>query len=199
MSIPQTSRQLLIYFLENHVQTWMECATARSKSQGHHRSLVDHIYKVGVDALFCLDNLRRIRDPSFSVTVFGRLEDVTSISPSLSLGALPHIFSSYIHCSRQYRSALYSQASHRDAAPIDGLRADGMLFFVMCNSLVDKFASAEEAWSTRHALLAVVEDEDLFSVFQRDAEGSLSLVGHSAIDALHDINNRTQIILILSK
>ena len=178
-------------FLDNHVQTWMKCAATRPHSQGRYRSLLDLIDNVGIDALFCLENLRRNHDPSFCNNIFDKLEEVTSISPSFSLRALPHIFLSYVRSLRLHRSALYAQGSNRDVAPPDGLRADGMSFFMMCNSLIDKYAFAEGVWSARHALLALVEQEDLFSVFQRDAEDTLSQVGHLAIDALDDIDKRT--------
>jgi len=115
------------------------------------------------------------------------------MSPSLFLDALPHIFSSYIRCLRQYRSALYAQGGHRDVGPTERLRADGMFFFVMCNSLIDKFTFVKQAWSARRSLLCLVEQEDLFSVFQRDAESSLKQLGHLAVDTLNEIDKRTPI------
>jgi hypothetical protein len=176
----------------------MSCAAATSQSQGHHRNLLEHIDAIGIEALFCLDNLRRNRDPSFFNHIFDKFEEIASISPSLFLDALPHIFSSYIRCLRQNRSALYVQGGNRDVGPTECLRADGMSFFVMCNSSVDKFAFIKQAWSARRSLLCLVEQEDLFSVFQRDAESSLKQLGHLAVDTLAEMDKRTLIILTKS-
>jgi hypothetical protein len=145
-----------------------------------------------------LDNLRRNRDPSFFNHIFDKFDAIASISPSLFLDALPHIFLSYIRCLRQYRSTLYAQGGNRDVGPTDCLRADGMSFFVMCNSLVDKFAFAKQAWSARRSLLCLVEQEDLFSVLQRDAESSLKQLGHLAVDTLDEMDKRAPTTLIKS-
>jgi hypothetical protein len=164
----------------------MECVSVQAESCGIYRSLLDNIDAVGIEVLFSLDILRQNRESGGANPLFDRLEEMTVSCPLLLLEVLPHILILFVRSTKRHRLALYPQGSNRGT---EGF-ADRMAFFASCHSLLNRTVALEKTWSTRLALLSIVEKESLFSTTQRDNEESLKQVAELAIAALDHLWQR---------
>jgi hypothetical protein len=125
--------------------------------------------------MFSLDILRQTIDLKSQSPLFENFMNIGVTShKGLVLAILPRIFGSFIQCIKKYRSSLFSQGLNQYTAAEEA-RAAGMRFFVSCQSLLHEADSSNgRTWSTRAALLTLVETENLFSRHQPDAELVLS-------------------------
>jgi hypothetical protein len=117
--------------------------------------------------------LRQARDSKPDNTLFETIAAISSSNPSI-IKSLPRIFSSYIQAVRKYRGSLFGQGSnHPPGATIEGFNTSGTKFFAACHSLLDSVGSNAHTWSTRVALLSLVDQENIFT--RKDLGASMVL------------------------
>lgn len=127
------------------------------------------MYVVGIEILFNVDTLRQVHDEEHPLFIALR-----NIPDDLVHPTFPRIFSSFVHCTRKHRSALFGQSSgHSPAAVTEQVRSASFSFFDSCQTLLNVVNPTILTWEARVGLLAVVGDENLFSSSQ--LEGQMSL------------------------
>jgi hypothetical protein len=148
----------------------MECVLVKP-SCSIYGTLVQNSHTAGVETLFNLDILRQIIDIKSENTLFEAFKNIgVTFHKGLVLAVLPGIFASFLQCIKKSRSSLFSQGSNQSGAVTEEIRAAGMRFFVSCQCLLHEAGSTDQTWSTRVALLTLVDKENLFSNHQSDAE-----------------------------
>ncbi|KAJ7042473.1 Urb2/Npa2 family-domain-containing protein [Mycena alexandri] len=159
-----SKKKLSTVFIRNHLHAWILSSSHRKSSD-----IRENVYTVGVELLFNVDTLRQTHDHNHPLFVALRDISIGLIHPSLSW-----IFSSFVHCTRKHRSALFAQSSGNiPVAVTDQVHSASFAFFDSCQTLLDAVNPTTLTWEARVGLLTVVGDENLFSSRQLDGQISL--------------------------
>ncbi|KAJ7786075.1 Urb2/Npa2 family-domain-containing protein [Mycena metata] len=168
-------KKLSTVFMQNHLHAWIVSSSHRASSD-----LRENVYTVGVELLFNVDTLRQIHDHDHPLFVVLRDLPIGLVHPSLSW-----IFSSFFHCTKKHRSALFAQSSgNTPAAVTDQVHSASFAFFDSCLSLLDAANPTTLVWEARVGLLTVVGDENLFSSSQLHGQMSLQNIVPLVLSAL---------------
>ncbi|KAJ7293352.1 Urb2/Npa2 family-domain-containing protein [Mycena rebaudengoi] len=165
-------KKLSSLFTQNHLRSWIYCSSGHAPS-----GFRDSIFAVGVEILFNVDTLRQVYDEDHQLFVTLR-----NIPDDLVHPILPRIFTSFLHCLRKYRSALFGQGASQN--PTDHVRETGFTFFDSCQVLLNQGSSTVLAWSARLGLLEVVREENMFGGNQLGDHNSLQKIIPLALSVL---------------
>jgi hypothetical protein len=141
---------------------------------------MEDVYTAGIETIFCIDILRQLSEATSDNNLFTCLSQIKSNS---ALVALPRLFSSFCGCIRRSRGTLFgSKNDISTTGSLDQLRLVGMRFYASC----DQFLQSSEAnvWSTRAALLNIVEQENLFSAAHAENSALLKKTSKSSVSML---------------
>ncbi|KAG6885946.1 hypothetical protein C0993_007448 [Termitomyces sp. T159_Od127] len=149
-SVSYSSNKKKVYsvFLQSYLPYWLKLHAISSSEV----ALSGIIYNAGIETLFNLDTLRRIRDSK------AENELLESIAPVLRsndevYSVLPRLFASYIESLKKHRGALVSQSSnHIPGSANAEIQTQGMQFLASCLSLLDVHEHSAK-WSARVALM----------------------------------------------
>jgi hypothetical protein len=203
LKIPRTKKKCALYhlqngfwlnyfelsslFTQNHLRSWIYCSSGHAPS-----GFRDSIFAVGVEILFNVDTLRQVYDEDHQLFVTLR-----NIPDDLVHPILPRIFTSFLHCLRKYRSALFGQGASQN--PTDHVRETGFTFFDSCQVLLNQGSSTVLAWSARLGLLEVVREENMFGGNQLGGHNSLQKIIPLALSVLgSDCNGKNFTCIIKS-
>ncbi|KAJ7139899.1 Urb2/Npa2 family-domain-containing protein [Mycena epipterygia] len=157
-------KKLSSLLIQNHLQKWIVSSSSHASSD-----LRGSVYTVGIEIIFNADTLRQAHDEDHPLFVALRNVPEELIHP-----ILPRIFSSFVHCARKYRSALFGQSSGLNPATVtEQVHATSFSFFDSCHVLLNAADPTILTWKARHDLLTVVDEENLFSSSQFDDQTSL--------------------------
>ncbi|KAJ7900109.1 Urb2/Npa2 family-domain-containing protein [Mycena olivaceomarginata] len=157
-------KKLSSLFIQDHLRPWIVSSFSHIPS-----GLGENVYLVGTEILFNVDTLRPIYDEDHPL--FAALR---SLPNELVHSSLSRIFSSFVHCTRKHRNALFGQSSgHSPAALTEQVRSACFSFFDSCQALLDVTNPTILTWKARVDLLAVIGDEYLFSSSNLDGQMSL--------------------------
>lgn len=128
------------------------------------KTLLEQIYTAGVETIFNTDTLRQLSSPESVNPLFEPLEQFNKSKSAMLLLIMPRLFSSFLYIIKKHRSALFPQVqSQPSGASWGNLRAAGMRFYASCQDLLKHSNLVAESWTTRASLLALVEEENLFT------------------------------------
>lgn len=170
-------------FVQSYLPHWLKCIGSLNNVT-QDAAFYEIIFSAGTETLFNLEVLRQSQDSKVENTIFDAFENLGKSYQHLILEALPKLFSQYIQSISRYRNALFGQGSHQqDGTALNQLHAAGMRFFTSCQTYLDETDDHERAWTTRAALLDIVEEENLFDrildvdcVFNRNVEASIAIL-----------------------
>ncbi|KAG5639320.1 hypothetical protein H0H81_004523 [Sphagnurus paluster] len=181
-SLWNSSNKKKVYalFLHNYLPGWLECLTQAS-AEDPYKTVRDTIYDAGAETLFNLDVMRQVRDSRSESTLLDTIGPVFSSNAEICL-VLPQLFLSYIENINKYRGALVSQGpSQNPAATGKEIQSYNTQFFASCISLLDTQEQTAHSWSTRVALLNIIDQENLFSLKEDRIQVLLSRITEQAI------------------
>ena len=176
-------KQMYSTFVQSYLPHWLKCIGSLNDAT-QDAAFHETIFSAGTETLFNLEVLRQSQDLKVENTIFNAFDNLGKSYKRLILEALPKLFSQYIQSISRYRNALFGQGSHQQAGTaLNQLRAAGMCFFTFCQAYLDETDDHERAWTTRAALLDIVEQENLFDktpdvdcVFSRNVEASIAIL-----------------------
>ena len=170
-------------FVQSYLPHWLKCIGSLNNAT-QAAAFHEVIFSAGTETLFNLEVLRQSQDLKVENTIFDAFDNLGKSYKRLILEALPKLFSQYIQSISKYRNALFGQGSQQQAGTaLNQLHAAGMCFFTSCQVYLDETDDHERAWTTRAALLDIVEEENLFDrtldvdcVFNRNVEASIAIL-----------------------
>ncbi|KAG6891425.1 hypothetical protein C0992_007204 [Termitomyces sp. T32_za158] len=180
MSYSSNKKKIYSVFLRTYLPYWLKLHVLSNSET----ALSDIIYDAGIETLFNLDILRRIRDSK------AENELLESIAPVLRSNAevhsvLPRLFASYIESLKKHRGALVSQSSSQIPGSANAeIQTQGMQFLAGCLSLLDLHEHSAKTWSARVALVKVVDKENLFDRGNPEAAMVFDSVIRHALESL---------------
>lgn len=137
--------------MKHHLPLWIDCVM----SQGSFSPLIKEIYNAGTDILFNLDILRIIVCSGPDL-LFDSLNVLNCGTVHL---LLPRLFSAAVENIKKYRGTLFQ--SNQPDTSLNDVRSSAMRFFVACETLLDNQRFQREAWTSRVALLSIIQGEGL--------------------------------------
>ncbi|KAJ7492845.1 Urb2/Npa2 family-domain-containing protein [Mycena latifolia] len=157
-------KKLSALLIKNHLRKWIVLSTSHGSW-----ALQESVYNVGIETLFNVDTLRQVHNEDHPFFLA-----LKTIPDDLVQPMLPRIFSSFVQCTRKYRSALFAQSSgHTPAAVAEQVHATSFSFFDSCQVLLSVSNPTTLTWGARLGLLTVVDEENLLSNSQLDNKTSL--------------------------
>ncbi|KAJ7107656.1 Urb2/Npa2 family-domain-containing protein [Mycena crocata] len=160
-------RKLSSLFIQNHLRKWL------ASSSGHTSAAVqESVYLVGIETLFNVETLRQVHDADHPLFVA-----LQNISNDLVHPILPRLFSSFVQCTKKYRSTLFGQSSAQNpAAMAEHVCSASFSFFDACQILLNTTERVVSTWEATLGLLTVVGDENLFTSSQLDGQVALQSI-----------------------
>ncbi|EGO00500.1 hypothetical protein SERLA73DRAFT_107635, partial [Serpula lacrymans var. lacrymans S7.3] len=180
-------RKLYVSFIGSYLDSWVQCISGigRADIEVTCQSLLENIYAAGFDTIFNIDTLRQTQDSHSEDKFFDFLVKSMPASSARILTITPRIFRSYVQCIHKYRGTLFSLDSSQSFERLIGqVKVAGMRFFASCSNLLDCAAEDTQLWSTRAALLAIVDSEKLYSATDQVGRHPVSHSRELAISAL---------------
>lgn len=183
LAISSGKKKMYSTFVQSYLPHWLKCIESPINAT-QDAAFHEIIFSAGAETLFNLEILRQSQDVKVENTIFDAFDNLGKSHKPFILEALPKLFSQYIQSISKYRSALFGQGSQQQAGTaLNQLHAAGMGFFTSCQVYLDETDDHERAWTTRAALLDIVEEENLFDrtldvdrVFNRSIEASIAIL-----------------------